>query len=246
MSESLYGQADGHAASKAPKAPGLMEQISGLFTEPSALFQRLRQAPSWLGPTLLVTATALTLAILWAMKVDVDAMVRPMLEANPRISADQVEQAISMQSKFMPVFAPIGVLFGIALGTTVPALIFFLLGKANPEGEAPTYVQALSATAVPNLFLLPQHVLILAMTLLRPVGGATLDKLNPASLGYFIHPENAKLGALLRHVDPFFIGVYVATYLALRHLLRLSPALAWTGTLVCACTTLAFRVMGAR
>jgi hypothetical protein len=236
----LYG---GGAAAPAPKPLGLGEIFTGLFTEPSATFQKLRLAPSWVAPTVTVLITALILTIVWATKVDVDAMVRPALEANPKIPADQIDKIIEMQAKFIPVFSPIMVVFFMAVGTFLPALVFFLLGRG--KAEAPSYPQALTATAVPNLILIPQQVVVTLLALLRPVGGASPDKLSPTSLGYFLHVDNPKLGALLRHIDPFFIGVYVMTFLALRHVLRLSPAKAWTGTLICVLTTLALRVMGA-
>ncbi len=236
----LYG---GGTPEPAPKAPGLLDLITGVFTEPAALFQQLRKAPSWVAPTLLVFAAAFLLTVVWATKVDVDAMVRPVLEANPKVPAEQIDRIIEMQAKFIPVFSPIMVAFAMAVGTFLPALLFFLLGRG--EADAPTYTHALSATAVPNLVLVPQQVVITLLALLRPVGGATPDKLSPTSLGFYLPVGNPKLGALLRHVDPFFIGVYVLTYLALRHLLRFSEGKAWLGTLLCAATTLGFRVMGA-
>ncbi len=236
----LYG---GGAPTPTPKPLGLGEVFTGLFTEPTATFQKLRQAPTWVAPTVTVLITALILTIVWATKVDVDAMIRPALEANPKIRPEQIDQIIGMQSKFIPVFSPIMVLLAMAVGTFVPALLFFLLGKG--EAEAPSYTQALTATAVPNLVLIPQQVVVTLLALLRPVGGASPDKLSPTSLGYFLHVDNPKLGALLRHIDPFFIGVYVMTFLALRHVLRLSPAKAWTGTLICVLTTLALRILGA-
>ncbi len=238
----LYG---GGAGAPAPAPPSLMDQLTGVFTEPTALFQQLRKTPSWVGAMLLVFGLALVVTILWSTKVDVDAMIRPALEANPKVPAEQIDKIIEMQGKFIPIFAPIMVLFIMGFVTAVPALVFFLLGKSNAEGEAPTYLQALSATAVPNLFILPQQLIIAILVLLRPVGGATADKLSPTSLGYFLTVESPKLGALLRHIDPFFIGVYVLTFLALRHLLCLKPGAAWAGTLICLITTLAMRVLGA-
>ena len=80
-----------------PKAPGLLEQIAGVFTDPVALFRRLNQTPTWgwaLG-TILVAAMALTLV--WALKVDADEMLRPILERNPQITSAQIDTIIDMQ-----------------------------------------------------------------------------------------------------------------------------------------------------
>jgi hypothetical protein len=237
----LYGGGD----APKPVPPGLGAQIAGVFTEPTALFQKLRAAPSWVPATLLVAACAVVAVAVWGARVDWDAMLRPALEANPKVPAEQIDKIIEMQARIMPFFAPIGAVLGMGVGTFLPALVFFLLGQSGSEDGAPTYLQALSATAVPNLVIVPQQLIVAVMSLATTVGGNTPDKILPTSLGYYLPVEQPKLGSLLRHVDPFFIGIYVLTYLALRHLLRLRPAYAWAGTLLCLATTLGFRVMGA-
>ncbi len=227
-------------------SPGLGAQIAGVFTEPVALFQKLRATPSWIPATILVAVCAVVAVGIWGARVDWDAMLRPALEANPKVPAEQIDKIIEMQARIMPFFAPVGAVIGMVVGTFLPALVFFLLGRSGAEEGAPSFPQALTATAVPNLVLVPQQILIAVMCLATAVGGNTPDKILPTSLGYYLPLENPKLGSLLRHVDPFFIGVYVMTYLALRHLLKLKPPHAWIGTLLCLATTLGFRVMGAR
>ncbi len=229
-----------------PAAPSLGAQIAGVFTEPVKLFQGLRTAPSWVPATILLAICAVAAMGIWGARVDWDAMLRPALESNPKVPAEQIDKIIEMQARIMPFFTPIGAMVGMAVGTFLPALLFFLLGRSGSEEGAPTYTQALSATAVPNLVLVPQQIIVAVLCLATTVGGNPPDKIAPTSLGYYLPVEHPKLGSLLRHVDPFFIGVYVLTYLALRHLLRLKPAAAWTGTLLCLLTTLGLRVMGAR
>ncbi len=238
----LYG---GGNAPK-PQAPGLGAQLAGIFTEPVALFQKLRAAPSWVPALVLVGICAIAVVTVWGFRVDWDAMIRPALEANPKVPAEQYDKIIEMQARIMPYAMPVITVFFLGLGTVVPALLFFLLGRSGSEEGEPTFVQSLSAAVVPNLVLVPQQLIIGLICLTTAVGGRTPDKLLPTSLGYYLPIEQPKLGALLRHVDPFFIGVYVLTFLALRHLLRLKPAQAWIGTLVCLATTLGLRLMNAQ
>ncbi len=228
-----------------PAAPSLRQQLAGLLFEPVALFRNLHRAPAWLGATLLMSVLALTATTLWGMRVDVDAMLRPSLEANASVDPAQIDRIIDMQAKVLPVFTPIGTVVVMAVLTFLPALLFYALANAYGEGET-TYRHALAATAVPNLAMLPMQVSLVAIVALGHIGGAKLDELSPLSAGFFIHPENVQVAALLRQVNPFFIGVYVMTYLALRHTLRLKPAAAWSGTLLCAATAIAFRIMAAR
>jgi len=229
-----------------PAAPSLRQQLAGLlFFEPVPLFRDLHRAPAWLGATLLMAALALTATTLWGMRVDVDAMLRPSLEANASVDPAQIDRIIDLQAKGLPIFTPIGTVVGMVVLTFLPALLFYALAQAYGEGQT-TYRHALAATAVPNLALLPMQVSLIAIVALKQIGGAKLDELFPLSAGFFIHPENVKAAALLRQVNPFFIGVYVLTYLALRHTLRLKPAAAWSGTLLCAAATVAFRIIAAR
>lgn len=226
-------------------APGLGAQIAGVFTEPVALFQKLRATPSWIPALVLVGLCAVAVVTVWGFRVDWDAMIRPALEANPKVPAEQYDKIIEMQGRIMPYFMPVITVFFLGLGTVAPAFLFFLLGRSGSEQGEPTFVQSLSAAVVPNLVLVPQQLIIGVICLATTVGGRTPDKLLPTSLGYYLQVEQPKLGALLRHVDPFFIGVYVLTFLALRHLLKLKPAQAWVGTLVCLATTLGLRLMNA-
>jgi hypothetical protein len=239
------GLFSGVDAAPAPAPPSLLAQLDGIFFQPVALFRDLYRAPAWLGATLLMAVLTLAATTIWAMRVDVDAMLRPSLEANASVDPGQIDRIISVQAKLLPLFAPIGTIVAISLLTFLPALLFYWLANLYGEGET-TYRHALAATAVPNLVMLPMQAALVAIVALRHIGGAKLEELLPLSVGYFVHPENVKAAALLRQVNPFVIAVYVMTYLALRHTLRLKPAAAWSGTLLCAAAAIAFRVLAAR
>ena len=98
-----------------PKAPGLMDQIVGVFTSPVELFQRLNLAPSWGWAMGAVMVASLVITVIWGLKVDVDEMLRPILERNPQIQAAQIDMVIDMQKKFILPFGILGVLFILSL-----------------------------------------------------------------------------------------------------------------------------------
>jgi len=240
---SLYGS---QPEAPRPQAPGLLEQILGVFTSPVELFQRLNKAPSWGWALGLIVACALVLTVIWGLKVDVDEMLRPILERNPDVPSGQVDLIIGMQKKFILPFGILGALFGTAAAMAIVALFYWLIGKALPEGEAPTYPQALSAAVVPSLVKLPHMLLIAIICLVRPVGGLTPDKIAPTSLGFFLQVESLKLQAFLYTVDLFYLAEAVLAYLALRHLVRMKTA----GALICVVLPMALgiglRVFGAK
>ena len=229
-----------------PKAPGLMDQIVGVFTSPVELFQRLNQAPSWGWALGAVMVASLVITVIWGLKVDVDEMLRPILERNPQIQAAQIDMVIDMQKKFILPFGILGVLFITPAAMALVALFYWLIGKALPEAEAPSYLQALSAAIVPGLVKLPHMLLIAVICLVRPIGGLTPDKVAPTSLGYFIHVDGLKLQTLLYAMDLFYLAEAGLAYLALRHLLRMKTA----GAVICVflplVAGLGLRLMGAK
>lgn len=231
----LFG---GGETPNAPKAPGLGEQLMGVFTDPVALFKKLHDAPSWGWALGAIIVASLIMTILWGLKVDVDAMLRPILEKNPQIAASQIDSIIDMQSKFILPFSILGVLFATPIGVALVALIYWLLGMVTAENDKPSYLQALSATTVSGLVGVPYALLVGLMCLLRRVGGLTVDKLSPASIGYYLHPENVKLYALLNQVDIFLIAGFVMTYFATRHTMRLKVG----GAILCTALGVILRV----
>lgn len=240
---SLYGS---QPEAPRPPAPGLMDQIIGVFTSPVELFQRLNKAPAWGWALGLLVVCALAVTIVWGRKVDVDEMIRPALERNPQIQAAQIDMIIEMQKKFI---LPVGILFSIIGAPAIAAILalfYWLIGKAMPEGEAPTYSQAFSAAVVPGLVKLPHALLLFIICLMRPIGGLTPEKIAPTSLGYFIHVESIKLQALLFSLDLFHLAEAFLIYLALRYLVRLKTG----GALICALVPLllgiGMRLVGAK
>lgn len=231
---------------EAPQPPGLFDQIIGVFTEPVALFKKLNVAPSWMWATGATVVMAILVTIVWGLKVDADAMMRPMLEANPKIDPGQYDMIIGMQKKFIVPFGILGSLFGVPIVVAIIAGIYWLVGKGTAEGTQPSYLQAMSAAAVPGLVMLPHSLAILAMCFAREVGGATPDKLAPTALAFFLHPDNPKIYALLNFIDPFAIASFVLTWLATRHILGLKASGATICTLLVAIAGIGMRVMGAR
>ena len=63
---SIYGEEPTPA--EQPKAPGLLDQIIGVFTEPVALFQKLRNSPSFWPSLILAISIGIVASLIWAAK----------------------------------------------------------------------------------------------------------------------------------------------------------------------------------
>lgn len=239
---SLYGD---QPESPRPKAPGLLDQIVGVFTSPVDLFQRLNKAPSWGWALGAAIVAAVVVTVIWGLKVDVDEMLRPILERNPQIQSSQIDTIIEMQKKFLP-FAVLAALCGPPFVMALVGLFYWLVGKGLSEAEAPSYPQALSAAMVPGLVKLPFSLLLIVICLVRPIGGLTPDKIAPTSLGYFLHVDSFKLQAFYYSLDLFYFAEAALAYLALRYLLRLKTIGALIGVLVPLALSIGMRVLGAK
>lgn len=226
MSDSLYGAPESPLVPAATKPPTLLEQIEGIFTAPKALFDRLHRAPSWVPALLLTMVLAILVTVAWGLKVDADAMLRPAMERNPNLSADQIDQAIQVSSKFILFGGLFFSLVGIPAFVLLGGLINWALGRGmgEPGANPPSYLHGLSAAVVPGLVRLPETLIILAICLLKPIGGHKPDQVAPTSLGYFIQTASPKLQALLYALNPFTVAGLVLTYLAMRHVVKARPA----------------------
>lgn len=242
--ESLYGSNE--KPETKPPALGLMDQFAGLFTEPVETFKKLHESPAWVGALVVLIIVSLLVAAVWGFKVDVDAMLRPGFEANPKMTQEQMDQVISFMERFFPYIVIAQTLFIIPAAVFFMALVYWLIGKGTAEDVRPSYVHALSATVVPSLVMLPHSFLILVMAFLRPVGGLTPEKLAPSSVGFFVTVANPKLHALLYALDPFTIGSLILGFLAFRHTMRLKTGGALACTALAILITLGFRILGAK
>lgn len=233
-SEGLYGSELPSQAPQSPKEPppSLMDQLTGVFTDPVPLFKRLRANPQWVGALGVTLVLTLAMITVWALKVDVDALMRPVLEHNPKLSSEQVDRTIEMMQKFNLPISFIGGLLGVPVMALVAAFVFWLVGRYTAESEAPTFSQALSGSVVAGLVTVPRLLLITFMCAVKPIGGLAAEKIAPTSLGFFLQPEHPKLAMLLFRLDLFTLAYLVMIFLALRHTLRLKTSGATLGVVL--------------
>lgn len=223
-------------------APTLWEQTTGVFTEPKELFSRLAERPRWGGALLLIIAAAWLWVVPWSLKVDAEALYRPVLQQNGQMSASQIDSIIEVSRRFLMPMTLMAVFFRNLFSTMFFALVFWLVGLTTKAPRKPNFLQAVSASSVPNLVLIPWMLMIAAVSALKDVGSQIPDRLAPSGLAFYLRPENPKLYGLLAQVDPFIIGYFVLTYLATRHVMRLKVNEAALCTAIAAIGILGWRI----
>lgn len=225
----LYGESPNAPAPLPAPPQGLGEQLVGVFTEPAMVFQRLRQAPAWVGAFVAVMATGLFASLAWAAKVDMEAATRRRMEVmeqllNKPMPTEAVDQALEKAvAGGQPwISSSLGVVLGMTVGFLILAGVMFAFNRLGSDDDEVTFTHAWAAAIVHTLSVLPMMLMAGILCLLRPVGGAaSYASLAPTTLGYWIHPESPWLRGLLGLTDVFYLFSFVVFYFAAKHTLRL-------------------------
>jgi hypothetical protein len=225
---SLYGQ---ELASPVPETPGLLDQITGVFTEPKALLSRLRRRPSWAPALLFAIAVGLIAMLIWASKVDMAEVTRHQMERTKEIFhmniPDQaIDEAIAKAEGKKPWLSAVsGAVFGTPffyLIMTLATWAFSAMGIEEGE-ETPSFGQAFSVTSVHSLVAVPSMLLAGIIALLRPVGGHNIQALMPTVLSFYVSPESPLLRGLAALVDPLWIFSFVVLAIGMKQTLKTKP-----------------------
>jgi hypothetical protein len=222
---SLYGD---QPEAPRPQAPGLLDQIAGVFTEPKALFARLRERPVWIPALVLAIVIAALAMLIWASKVDMAEATRHQMERmkdvfHMNIPDQAMDEAISKAEGKKPWLSAVS---SAVLGTPFVYLIVALIvwgfaSMGTEEGEdSPTFGQAFSLTTVHYLATLPSMLLAGIIALLRPVGGHNIQQLMPTTLSFYISPESTLLRGCVALVDPLWIFSFVLLAIGMKATLK--------------------------
>jgi len=234
--QSLYGGADARSADDI-KPLGLMDILSGVFSEPVELFKRLSKKPQWIGALVLTIVMALLLTVAWAYKVDAVELSRMQMEsAGIQVTGD-MERNLEMGAKFLGPISAVSVIFMTPIVVFILGLIWWGVGlmfREDPNWR-PTYMHGLVVATVPGLVTVPYSLIGALMAILKPVGTLRPDQIIPSSLGYWLQTDNPKLSILYGKIDIFLLAGYVMLFFAVRHTLRAKP---W-GAALCVALSLA-------
>ncbi|MDR2560321.1 MAG: YIP1 family protein [Holophagales bacterium] len=238
---SLYGDADAKSAEDI-KPLGMMDILSGVFSEPVELFQRLSKNPQWIGALVILTVSAILLTLAWAYRVDavdylMDQMERVGGAQLAKLSEADIERVVEIQARLLGPMSAISVLFMTPIVVFFSGLIWWGIGLMSREDQnwRPTYMHGLVAAAVPGLVAVPYYIIGALMAILKPVGMLRPDQIIPSSLGFWLQTDNIKLSVLYGKIDIFLLAGYVMLFFAMRHTLRAKP---W-GAALCVVLSLA-------
>jgi hypothetical protein len=240
-----------------PSEPAQMSEaatVGGIFFEPGKTFDDLRRKPRFLMASLVIIFLATTFSFLLANKIGEEGFrqfASEQMEKNARagsMSAEQKEQAISLQLKIMSVtryFTPLFVIIALAIG----GLIYWLAG--NLMGGSATFKHGLSAwvysSLPPAVVATLANIIVLLFKSADEIDFATSQRgLVHANPSFFIDGKSSPvLATLLGTFDLFAIWGWVLAAIGLQKLAKISAGSAWAIVIIMALVGLAFRAVGA-
>jgi hypothetical protein len=213
-----------------------METTTGIFFEPTRVFQALRNRPRFLIATIICTVFYMAFQITFMQKVGYERVMREAVENGPRadqMTPEQKEAAIQMQS------GPIVKAISFASAPLIFAIIFaggaalYLLGSMLMAKQI-TYKQAIAVWAYSSLppIVLSMVVNLVLIFLKSPddydIVSASRRGLVRANLSFLSDAKAAPiLFTVLGSLDVFaFYGMFLAA-LGLRKVGKMSSGSAW-------------------
>jgi hypothetical protein len=133
-----------------PEKPGgFLQNLMDLYFAPREAFARIVARPTWVIPLVGGTVLAVVFTGIWLQKMEPREFMKTQLQESgqwDRIPAEQRDQMIDQQAKFMPYFAWPGAVFGTAITYLIFAGVLLFIFRFFYAGEV-AFKQAFSITS---------------------------------------------------------------------------------------------------
>ena len=209
--------------------------LTGIFFEPGATFEALRERPRFLVAAIIIVVLSLAVTVLLFNKIDYVAFMREQIMKSPRaaqMTPEQVDRAVGFYN------GPIGKAFIYVIPILATAVFIagggalYLLGSMLMGGRV-RYKQAVSvwtySSFAPGVLAAVVSVIVVLLTPAEDIDPSKPGGLAKANLGVLLgHGASPAVAALLGSLDLFaFYGLFLAA-LGLRKVGKMSSGSAWT------------------
>ena len=204
-----------------------LARVVNVLFSPTRTFEAIRQRPTWLVALVILVLLGLAGSYLVTGKMDIEEVVRESVaDSGRQLSDDQLEQAIALQEKLLPVFAIAGPLVIFPGACLLMALLFWVVlrllgGEMTYKTSFATTVHGLMPNAISSLLALPVVMSRGALSYEEVRSGGVLA----SNLAHFAPEETGTaVRALLAGIDVFTIWALVLLIIGLAVTARVSRA----------------------
>lgn len=138
-----------------------LSRVVGVLFSPTRTFEAIRERPTWLVTLGVLVVLGMLLGHFVSQRLDVEEVVRASIaDSGRQLSDDQVEQAIALQERVLPVVSVGGPAVFWPVGCLIVALLFWVLlkmlgGELPYKASLATAVHGLVPSGVSALLTLP-------------------------------------------------------------------------------------------
>jgi hypothetical protein len=128
---------------------GFLQNLIDVYFSPSEAFARIARRPAWILPAVGYLALVVAFSAIWMNKMEPREFMKAQLEQSgqaAKMTAEQREQIIEQQVRFMPIFAWVGSIVGTVVTLAVIAALFLFIFRFFYGGEL-KFVQSLAVSS---------------------------------------------------------------------------------------------------
>jgi hypothetical protein len=157
-----------------PQAPeaaerGFLQYLPDLYFAPGDALSAIHRKPAFWIPLAVMVALALVFTAVWTQNVDLEEFMRTQIEESGQggsLTADQVDQAVEMQMRIVPIMSWVGAVLGSPILVLVSSAVFlfvfrFFFGSAVGFKES----MAVTAHSFMTVSLLQTPLILLTLVL---------------------------------------------------------------------------------
>jgi len=117
---------------------GFFQNLIDIYFAPREAFDRIVSRPTWVVPVIGATVLALAFTGIWMSRMEPEEFMKTQLQESgqwDKIPAEQREQLVEQQAKFMPIFAPISAIVMTPITMLVMAAVLLFIFRFFYAGE---------------------------------------------------------------------------------------------------------------
>jgi hypothetical protein len=128
---------------------GFLQNLVDVYFSPGEAFARIARRPAWILPAVGYLVLVVAFTAIWMNKMEPREFMKVQLEQSgqaEKMTAEQREQVIEQQARFMPIFGWVGSIVGTILTLVVIAALFLFIYRFFYGGEL-NFVQSLAVSS---------------------------------------------------------------------------------------------------
>lgn len=207
-----------------PEKVNSFSRIAGVFFSPNETFESIARKPDFGIPLAILAFVSLVTGWMLASRLDFVAMMREVMEANPKVAqmpAEQFDRMVRFSAGFTKAIAYASPLVSVLLLVILAGVIFLGFRIFGGQGD---FKQAFSATVYAWYVVVLKSV-IAFIVLLNRKGISMYELQNPvrSNPAFLVNPKTQPVAfAFLSSIDIFSIWLIVLLIIAFAALSRLS------------------------